>query len=51
MKEFYRLYQVNYLLMSQGIILTLITISLLFITVLIASRKAYHEVMAFVMAI
>ncbi len=42
MKEFYEVYQINYLYMSEGIIVSSATIVLLLLTIVIVSRKAFH---------
>jgi hypothetical protein len=51
MKSYYSIYQVNYGYMSEGIILCVLIALFLIVTVGIVSRRAYHEVMGFVMAI
>jgi hypothetical protein len=45
------IYQLDYSLMAEGIVLCSTVFVFLIITITIISRRAYHEVMAFIMAI
>lgn len=51
MKSYYSIYQLDYSYMSEGIVLCVVIALFLIVTVGIVSRRAYHEVMGFVMAI
>jgi hypothetical protein len=51
MKSLYSIYQVNYGYMSEGIIICALMALFLIVTTGIVSRRAYHEVMGFIMAV
>ncbi len=51
MASYYQIYQLTYVYLAEGIILCGLALVFLLITIGILSRRAYHEVMAFIMSI
>lgn len=45
------IYQLNYSYMAEGIVLCCVVFMMMLITIGIVHRRAYHEVMAFLMAV